>query len=556
MASAGFCQLNAPNNESADECFLLSGVSPISITKTATNIVFSEVTLHEPLGLFRSVALAWTEGLNAWASYLWLGFQAMVVPVGISSLGRIMNAVDSAIDPFLGSAVFGGLSRFGACVVQKLETGVFMSSQLTAFSLSCWHQETLSHSSDAASLTTNAPKALDAFRNDPWVFGASRHLHSLESAFASHSFGVHNLETGIKVLDLSAPYKKGGKVGLFGGAGVGKTVVIMELIRSLAVEHDGLSIFCGVGERSREGRDLHGEMQDSAIMHLGNSDMSGSPWLEGRNTFANLEVSANLEFTDFTSELSQAVLVFGQMNETPGARMRVTLAGLVTAEFLRNVCRQDTLIFVDNAFRLLQTGSEVSTLLGRMPSAVGYQPTLATEMGRFQERIVANLSGSITSIQAIYVPADDLTDPTPVAIFGHLDAVTVLSRLLAAKGIYPSVDPFGSTSSLLDLSSISSTHCSVALRVKVLLQRCKELQDVIAILGLEELSDADKRVVDRARKVERFLSQPFFVAEVFTRMAGQYVGLITTVTHFRQVIAGKLDDRPETAFYTLSGLEQ
>jgi len=211
---------------------------------------------------------------------------------------------------------------------------------------------------------------------------------------------------------------------------------------------------------------------------------------------------------------------------------------------------------VANAFRLLQTGSEVSTLLGRMPSAVGYQPTLATEMGRFQERIVANLSGSITSILAIYVPADDLTDPTPVAIFGHLDAVTVLSRLLAAKGIYPSVDPFGSTSSLLDLSSISSTHCSVALRVKVLLQRCKELQDVIAILGLEELSDADKRVVDRARKVERFLSQPFFVAEVFTRMAGQYVGLITSVTHFRQVIAGKLDDRPETAFYTLSGLEQ
>jgi hypothetical protein len=310
----------------------------------------------------------------------------------------------------------------------------------------CCPQEALSHSSDAASLTTNAPKALDAFRNDPWVFGASRHLHSLESAFASHSFGVHNLETGIKVLDLSAPYKKGGKVGLFGGAGVGKTVVIMELIRSLAVEHDGLSIFCGVGERSREGRDLHGEMQDSAIMHLGNSDMSGSPWLEGRNTFANLEVSANLEFTDFTSELSQAVLVFGQMNETPGARMRVTLAGLVTAEFLRNVCRQDTLNFVDNAFRLLQTGSEVSTLLGRMPSAVGYQPTLATEMGRFQERIVANHFGSITSIQAIYVPADDLTDPTPVAIFGHLDAVTVLSRLLAAKGIYPSVDPFGSGS--------------------------------------------------------------------------------------------------------------
>jgi F-type H+-transporting ATPase subunit beta len=237
------------------------------------------------------------------------------------------------------------------------------------------------------------------------------------------------------------------------------------------------------------------------------------------------------------------------MNETPGARMRVSLAGLVIAECFRDVCQQDILIFVDNASRLLQAGSEVSTLLGRMPSAVGYQPTLSTEMGVFQERIVANRNGSITSIQAIYVPADDLTDPAPVAIFGHLDAVTVLSRQLAAKGIYPSVDPFASTSKMLDPSSISNIHCSVAIQVKGLLQRCKELQDVIAILGLEELCDADKKVVDRARKVERFLSQPFFVAEVFTRMAGQYVCLATPVKCFRKLCAGKLDDRPESAFY-------
>jgi len=351
---------------------------------------------------------------------------------------------------------------------------------------------------------------------DPCIAGSTRPLHSDGGSFQRLSLGVSVFETGIKVIDLLTPYVKGGKVGLFGGAGVGKTVVIMEMIRNLAVEHGGLSIFCGVGERSREGKDLYGEMQESGILKLA----AGRLQRFSVNARQQHQASSTVESIDFASSKSQAILVFGQMNESPGARMRVSLAGLVISEFFRDACGQEILLFVDNVFRLLQAGSEVSTLLGRMPSAVGYQPTLSTEMGAFQERIVANQAGSITSIQAIYVPADDLTDPAPVVIFGHLDAVTVLSRLLASKGIYPAVDPAASGSKMLDPSSISGTHCSVALAVVGLLQRCKELQDVIAILGLEELSDPDKRVVDRARKVERFLSQPFFVAEVFTRMPG------------------------------------
>lgn len=375
----------------------------------------------------------------------------------------------------------------------------------------------------------------------PGVFGSTAPLHSGEGSFEGLDFGVSTPETGVKVIDLLTPYPKGGKIGLFGGAGVGKTVVIVELIRNLAVEHGGHSIFCGVGERSREGKDLAGEMEESGIVAFRSYRLSQCH----RST---------LQDTDAASSRSQAVLVFGQMNETPGARMRVALAALVISEFFRDSCAQDILIFVDNVFRLLQAGSEVSSLLGRMPSAVGYQPTLAAEMGLLQERIVANQIGSITSIQAVYVPADDLTDPAPVAIFGHLDAVTVLSRPLAAKGIYPSVDPFASTSKMLDPRKMTSAHCSVALQVKGLLQRCKELQDVIAILGLEELSDVDRKVVDRARKVERFLSQPFFVAEVFTRMAGEYVELATSVRHFRGIVEGEMDEEPESAFYMQSGL--
>jgi len=553
-----------------NQSFLLSCVSLISIIKTAANVVFSEINLLEAFGLFRSVALCWTEGLNTWASYLWLDFQAMVVPVGSSSLGRIINVVGSAIDPLLEWAVFGEFYRTAVLILNvqmqplvesslcshlgeldapidrltetPLDRKSFVSTQhlldRKSFTNTLSFLSHLVHSSSCFQLFENeATKLLlSRFNFDPCVFGAFRLLHSPEGAFHTLSFGVSNFETGIKVIDLLTPYKKGGKVGLFGGAGVGKTVVIMELIRNLAVEHGGFSIFCGVGERSREGKDLYGEMQESGIIKFqGLSTRSSTRSSCGSLAWSSETectfgwYSATIHFVDFASEKSQAVLVFGQMNETPGARMRVSLAGLVIAEYFRDVCQQDILIFVDNVFRLLQAGSEVSTLLGRMPSAVGYQPTLSTEMGVFQERIVANRNGSITSIQAIYVPADDLTDPAPVAIFGHLDAVTVLSRQLAAKGIYPSVDPFASTSKMLDPSSISSIHYSVAIQVKGLLQRCKELQDVIAILGLEELCDADKKVVDRARKVERFLSQPFFVAEIFTRMADKNVWLAPPV---------------------------
>ena len=349
-------------------------------------------------------------------------------------------------------------------------------------------------------------------------------------------------ETGIKVVDLLTPYKKGGKVGLFGGAGVGKTVVIMELIRNLALEHSGLSIFCGVGERTREGNDLYGEMLESGIIKLQPDQIQAkSESLQG--------VSRSLSGNE-----SAVVLIFGQMNETPGCRMRVAYAALAISEFFRDIFCQDILIFVDNVFRFLQAGSEVSTLLGRMPSAVGYQPTLATEMGAFQERIVASVSGSITSIQAVYVPADDLTDPAPAVIFTHLDAVTVLSRPLASKGIYPAVDPLNSTSKMLDPEYLEPKHFCIAQEVKQLLQRYKELQDVIAILGLEELSDADKLIVERARKVEKFLSQPFSVAEVFTRIPGRYVTLDETVDGFSQIVSGDLDAIAEGAFYLKGSL--
>ena len=315
------------------------------------------------------------------------------------------------------------------------------------------------------------------------------------------------------------------------GAGVGKTVVIMEFIRNLATEHSGLSLFAGVGERTREGNDLYSEMQDSSIISF------------------TLRSTSLIYQSLFAAHQSQVVLVFGQMNETPGNRMRVTHASLAMAEYLRDAFCQDVLIFIDNVFRFLQAGSEVSTLLGRMPSAVGYQPTLSTEMGSFQERIVATNAGSITSIQAIYVPADDLTDPAPVVIFGHLDAITVLSRGLASKGIYPAVDPLNSTSKILDPSYLKQEHFYVASNVKQILQRYKELQDVIAILGLEELSNQDRVVVNRARKIERFLSQPFFVAEIFTRIQGRYVCLHDTILGFSQIVTGELDIWSEGGFY-------
>jgi F-type H+-transporting ATPase subunit beta len=332
-------------------------------------------------------------------------------------------------------------------------------------------------------------------------------------------------ETGIKVVDLLAPYRRGGKIGLFGGAGVGKTVLIMELINNIAKEHGGVSVFAGVGERTREGNDLYAEMKESKVIDASNF------------------------------EASKVALVYGQMNEPPGARMRVALSALTMAEYFRDKNKQDVLLFVDNIFRFVQAGSEVSTLLGRMPSAVGYQPTLSTEIGELQERITSTKEGSITSIQAVYVPADDLTDPAPSNVFRHLDATTVLSRELAAKGIYPAVDPLSSSSTMLQPNIVSAAHYKTAQQVRQTLQKYKELQEIIAILGIDELSEEDRLTVARARRVERFLSQPFFVAEVFTGLSGKYVSLTDSVNGFQRILAGEFDSLPEQAFYLVGGIE-
>jgi F-type H+-transporting ATPase subunit beta len=351
-------------------------------------------------------------------------------------------------------------------------------------------------------------------------------IHRDAPAFTELETKPSIFETGIKVVDLLAPYRRGGKIGLFGGAGVGKTVLIMELINNIAKAHGGVSVFGGVGERTREGNDLYEEMKESGVINEKN-------------------------FKE-----SKVALVYGQMNEPPGARMRVGLTALTMAEYFRDVNKQDVLLFIDNIFRFTQAGSEVSALLGRMPSAVGYQPTLATEMGALQERITSTTQGSITSIQAVYVPADDLTDPAPATTFAHLDATTVLSRNLAAKGIYPAVDPLDSTSTMLQPGIVSEEHYEIAETVKETLQRYKELQDIIAILGIDELSEEDRLTVARARKVERFLSQPFFVAEIFTGSPGKYVSLEETIKGFSMVLNGELDDLPEQAFYLVGNIDE
>jgi len=358
------------------------------------------------------------------------------------------------------------------------------------------------------------------------VFDETLPIHREAPAFTELETKPSIFETGIKVVDLLAPYRRGGKIGLFGGAGVGKTVLIMELINNIAKAHGGVSVFGGVGERTREGNDLYEEMKESGVIN--------------ENNFAD----------------SKVALVYGQMNEPPGARMRVGLTALTMAEYFRDVNKQDVLLFIDNIFRFTQAGSEVSALLGRMPSAVGYQPTLATEMGALQERITSTTQGSITSIQAVYVPADDLTDPAPATTFAHLDATTVLSRNLAAKGIYPAVDPLDSTSTMLQPGIVSEFHYAMAESVKETLQRYKELQDIIAILGIDELSEEDRLTVARARKVERFLSQPFFVAEIFTGSPGKYVSLEDTIKGFTMVLNGDLDDLPEQAFYLVGNIDE
>jgi len=344
-------------------------------------------------------------------------------------------------------------------------------------------------------------------------------IHRPSPSFSDQEVEKQLFETGIKVVDLLAPYQRGGKVGLFGGAGVGKTVVIQELIRNIAAQHGGFSVFAGVGERTREGNDLYREMTESGV-------------------------------------INKTVMVFGQMNEPPGARLRVGLTGVTMAEYFRDEQGKDVLFFVDNIFRFTQAGSEVSALLGRMPSAVGYQPTLSTEMGALQERITTTRKGSITSVQAIYVPADDLTDPAPATAFSHLDATTVLERSIAELGIYPAVDPLASTSRILDPAIVGEEHYQVARTVQRVLQRYKDLQDIIAILGMDELSEDDKVTVARARKIQRFLSQPFFVAEAFTGTAGRYVKLEDTIKGFKMIIDGQLDELPEQAFYMKGGIEE
>jgi F-type H+-transporting ATPase subunit beta len=401
-----------------------------------------------------------TDGLKRGVEVIDLG-SPILVPVGVTTLGRIFNVIGEPVDEQ------GDVS----------------------------YDETLPIHRDAPAFTELETK--------PSIF-----------------------ETGIKVVDLLAPYRRGGKIGLFGGAGVGKTVLIMELINNIAKAHGGVSVFGGVGERTREGNDLYQEMKESGVINEKN-------------------------FSE-----SKVALVYGQMNEPPGARMRVGLTALTMAEYFRDVNKQDVLLFIDNIFRFTQAGSEVSALLGRMPSAVGYQPTLATEMGALQERITSTTQGSITSIQAVYVPADDLTDPAPATTFAHLDATTVLSRNLAAKGIYPAVDPLDSTSTMLQPGIVSAIHYEMAETVKETLQRYKELQDIIAILGIDELSEEDRLIVARARKVERFLSQPFFVAEIFTGSPGKYVSLESTIKGFSMILKGELDDLPEQAFYLVGDIDE
>ena len=360
----------------------------------------------------------------------------------------------------------------------------------------------------------------EAIDNKPAPEGCNRWcIHRAPPAYSEQEGTTEILETGIKVVDLIAPYAKGGKIGLFGGAGVGKTVLIMELINNIAKQHGGISVFTGVGERTREGNDLYNEMKESGV-------------------------------------LSKTALVYGQMNEPPGARMRVALSGLTMAEYFRDQEGQDVLLFIDNIFRFTQAGSEVSALLGRMPSAVGYQPTLATEMGALQERITSTKRGSITSVQAVYVPADDLTDPAPATTFAHLDATTVLSRSIASLGIYPAVDPLDSTSRILSADVVGIEHYEVAREVQSILQRYKELQDIIAIMGMEELSEEDKLVVNRARKIQRFLSQPFSVAEQFTGMEGRYVPIKETIRGFREILDGKHDELPESAFLFVGTIDE
>ena len=464
MATGKIVQVQGPVVDVAFEPGQLPSIlNAIRIPVKGTEDLIVEVSQHLGNDVVRAVAMDSTDGLVRGQEAIDTG-QAISVPVGAATLGRVFNLLGRPID----------------------ERG-----------------------------PANATEYWPIHRNAP--------------AFEDLATAPEILETGIKVVDLLCPYLKGGKIGLFGGAGVGKTVTMQELIRNIAVQHSGVSVFAGVGERTREGNDL---------------------WLE----------MSEAEFTDSSGNkahvIDKTAMVFGQMNEPPGARLRVALSGLTMAEYFRDVDGADVLLFIDNIFRFTQAGSEVSALLGRMPSAVGYQPTLASEMGALQERITSTRKGSVTSVQAIYVPADDLTDPAPATAFSHLDATTVLERNLAAQGIFPAVDPLSSTSRALTPAIVGAEHYRVARGVQSILQRYKELQDIIAILGIDELSDEDKLTVARARKIQKFLAQPFFVGEAFTGIPGKYVSREDAVRSFDAILAGKHDDLPEQAFYMVGTIEE
>lgn len=527
------------------------------LVKPYANILVLEISQLCYGALLRTVALSTTQCISTWRCLALFSLQAVIVPVGRIALGRILNVVGSVIDPHSQVCHSCQFSNTGQAIIGDSQESQLYTNEASLFlsnphsNVNNWNRHFLTSTAkyihdgmlgqlfyfySLAALYLQHTQHLGTKTTPDTQFSQVKAIHKTPNKLIRLSTNLTLFETGIKVVDLLTPYVQGGKIGLFGGAGLGKTVVIMELIRNIAIEHGGLSLFAGVGERTREGNDLYCEMQDSGII----SRTDSSSFYRKNIFYTSAQVHS-------INTNSLVALVFGQMNETPGARMRVSHVSLTMAEYFRDALRQDVLIFIDNVFRFLQAGSEVSTLLGRMPSAVGYQPTLCTEMGSIQERIVATKLGSITSIQAIFVPADDLTDPAPAVIFGHLDAVTVLSRALAAKAIYPAVDPFNSTSKMLSPSHVSEEHLLIATSVKQILQRYKELQDVIAILGLEELSDQDRVIVDRARKIERFLSQPFFVAEVFTRIQGAYVSLDETIHGFSQIVNGSLDDWSEGA---------
>ena len=479
-----------------------------AIDNRAWNLTL-EVSLHLGENVVRTISMDSTDGLVRGMKVRDLG-APIAMPVGREVLGRILNVVGNPVDDVRIFKLKDGSTVRGMVDEGAAESDVYSVKQI----------------GHGGGKTIEIPKA-DVVEVLAHEAKKALPIHREPPRFDELSTKAEIFETGIKVVDLLAPYTRGGKVGLFGGAGVGKTVLIQELINNVAMKHGGFSVFAGVGERTREGNDLFYEMLEGGIL------------------------SPNGDW-----ENSKVALIFGQMNEPPGARARVALSALTVAEHFRDEMNQDVLLFVDNIFRFTQAGSEVSALLGRIPSAVGYQPTLATEMGALQERITTTNRGSITSVQAVYVPADDLTDPAPATTFAHLDATTVLSREIAALGIYPAVDPLDSTSRVLDPNVVGDEHYTVARRVQAVLQRYKELQDIIAILGMDELSDDDKLTVERARKIQRFLSQPFFVAKVFTGADGKYVELKDTIAGFKALVDGEVDYLPEQAFYMVGSLEE